>query len=102
MSARWIIPVIFLMESCYSYCEKHVAPLKFKGTIKQKYLSSYKDQPMIVVQAGKELIEFGPNDRDFYDYVVVGDSLIKKSGSYYFRIKRDSLFLRDFYVECVY
>ena len=77
----------FLVISC-SYCSRYIAPLDFKGVVKEKYLSSYKDQPVIVVNARGETIEFGPNDHKFYELIQVGDSLIKKKGYYDFVIKR--------------
>ena len=81
---------IFLLGSC-SYCERYINPLEFKGIVTGKYIGSYKNTPVIIVNSNGDDIKLGPG-RDtlaLYSHLQIGDSLIKKKGSYEFKVIRN-------------
>jgi hypothetical protein len=90
-STKAFLFLTFLLEAC-SYCSRYINPLEFKGVVKNKCLSSYKNVPVIIVDSNGEEIEFGTDGRDtlaLYQHLHIGDSLIKKKGSYEFTVVRN-------------
>jgi len=89
-----ILVILFSLGSC-SYCARNIAPLEFKGIISRRYIdSTYKNLPLILVNVGSGIKEImvSPAGRDtvsLYQHVQVGDSLIKKKGSYSFKVIRN-------------
>lgn len=83
--------LVFLLGSC-SYCSQYIAPLDFKGVVVSKYIGSYKHTPVIIVNANGDEIKFGPDGGDtlaLYRHIQIGDSLIKRKGSYEFKVIRN-------------
>jgi hypothetical protein len=85
---------LILISGACSYCPRIIGPLEFKGVVKNKYIdSSYKNVPRIVIdESGKEIM-FSPLGKDtlaLYQHLHIGDSLIKKKGSYEFTVVRNA------------
>jgi hypothetical protein len=85
------VVITYLVAGC-SYCTNHISPLEFRGIVKKKFLDKeYKDVPRIIVATSDQEIMFSPVGHDtlsLYQYLKIGDSLVKQKGSYNFRVVR--------------
>lgn len=91
--------------NCEYQIKSYLDPLSFKGIVSEKYIDyeNHKYPRVIIDEGGKEKL-FVPyesfNGKSFYDYIELGDSILKDQNSRTVYVKRNEE-LKEFVFKCM-
>ena len=90
---KYSIIFLFLISlvGCGDYCEDTIKPIKIKGKIVDKYVDEY-NHATKTVKYNENNTEYliALYDSELWDYISIGDSILKENNSLIVNMKRDN------------